>query len=244
MRVIARRPDTIVGFGETRIHAETRRSSCGRARSQTRARRSAHRRSARPCRPGRAGAARSRPAGVDLDVRRYRANARGRACACLTSSEPIPMLPNYRSRQWPSPERESLPRTGGAWHRCPMLRQPRHVHVQPTGQCFRRGFGSSVVRRLADRNLLLAQPQRGIADISMPKAAASVMLDNQCLAVTACDREPSAQRSIAERDHEAAATRNKRQREATIARQHSSVCQFRDLGTHTRHDGSPLSALV
>jgi hypothetical protein len=29
VRVIARRPDAIVGFGDTRIHAETATSSCG-----------------------------------------------------------------------------------------------------------------------------------------------------------------------------------------------------------------------
>jgi hypothetical protein len=38
VRVIAKRPDTIVGFGETRIHAGPQPSSCGRARSPTRAR--------------------------------------------------------------------------------------------------------------------------------------------------------------------------------------------------------------
>jgi hypothetical protein len=37
VRVIARRPDTIVGFGETRIIPRPRRSSCGRARSPARA---------------------------------------------------------------------------------------------------------------------------------------------------------------------------------------------------------------
>jgi hypothetical protein len=35
VRVIARRPDTIIGFGETRIHARAPPSSCGRARSRT-----------------------------------------------------------------------------------------------------------------------------------------------------------------------------------------------------------------
>jgi hypothetical protein len=34
VRVIAKRPDTIVGFGETRIHAETGTSKYGRARSR------------------------------------------------------------------------------------------------------------------------------------------------------------------------------------------------------------------
>ena len=63
VRVIARRPDTIVGFGETRIHAETatfelrgRRSAPGR---------SAHGRQRHLRHPERAGAARSRPVGVD-----------------------------------------------------------------------------------------------------------------------------------------------------------------------------------
>jgi hypothetical protein len=37
-RVIARRPDTIVGFGDTRIHAETAAVEVGHARSRAHAR--------------------------------------------------------------------------------------------------------------------------------------------------------------------------------------------------------------
>jgi hypothetical protein len=66
VRVIARSPDTIVGFGETRIHAETvtfeaRASDVAIPAS----RRSDHGRWRDVRRTGRAGAARSRPAGVD-----------------------------------------------------------------------------------------------------------------------------------------------------------------------------------
>ena len=65
MRVIARRPDTIVGFGDTRIHAETATFELRASESPTRARAisSCRRRDLRH--PGRAGAARSRPARVD-----------------------------------------------------------------------------------------------------------------------------------------------------------------------------------
>jgi hypothetical protein len=38
VRVIARRPDTIVGFGDTRIHTETATFEMGRAKLPTRAR--------------------------------------------------------------------------------------------------------------------------------------------------------------------------------------------------------------
>jgi hypothetical protein len=58
VRVIAKRPDIIVGFGETRIHARER----GR---QPAARGSAHGRRRELRRPGRARPARSGPARVD-----------------------------------------------------------------------------------------------------------------------------------------------------------------------------------
>jgi hypothetical protein len=59
VRVIARRPDTIVGFGETRIHAETAylRATGERGRKPA-PRRSAHRRWRDLRCPGRSGAAR------------------------------------------------------------------------------------------------------------------------------------------------------------------------------------------
>ena len=77
VRVIARRPDTIVGFGETRIHAETatfevRASEVAKPAPG----RSAHGRRRDLRHPGRAGAARSRPARVDS---RYAAGVSGSA---------------------------------------------------------------------------------------------------------------------------------------------------------------------
>jgi hypothetical protein len=66
VRIIARRPDAIVGFGETRIHAETATFELRASEvASPQPRRSAHRRwrVIRHC--GRAGAARSRPAGMD-----------------------------------------------------------------------------------------------------------------------------------------------------------------------------------
>jgi hypothetical protein len=66
VRVIAKRPDTVVGFGETRIHAETVTFEVRASEvANPRPRRSAHpgRRDVRG--PGRAGTARSRPARVE-----------------------------------------------------------------------------------------------------------------------------------------------------------------------------------
>jgi hypothetical protein len=60
VRVIARRPDTIVGFGETRIHAETATSEVRASEIASPAPGgSAYRRRRHHRYPGRAGAARS-----------------------------------------------------------------------------------------------------------------------------------------------------------------------------------------
>ena len=66
VRVIARRPDAIVSFGETRIHAETATFELRASEVANPAPwRSAHRRRRYLHRPGRAGAARSRSVRVD-----------------------------------------------------------------------------------------------------------------------------------------------------------------------------------
>ena len=71
VRVIARRPDTIVGFGETRIHAETATFEVRASEvAEPAPGRSAHRRRRDLRRPGRAGAARSGPAGVERSMSR------------------------------------------------------------------------------------------------------------------------------------------------------------------------------